>query len=574
LVPKGLDWIREEKSGRLIYRRHYPKDVRKVLGKLEKKVPLESRWRLTETGSAIYHRACAEFDREVREARLSLELAAKRKAAAHDPITPEVIERIVHAFRYQRHAANELLMMAGGDGSDRATGALDWMISEFQEWKIEADYEQMEEHWGRIADKLLADACVYPDPLDVAGRERLLWALNDAGMLREAADRLQLAGKAVEAPATPQRPKNPRGRAKTVSALIDAYKADKWDGWSLSSRAAVEAPFRILREVIGDQPVTEIDREAAREIFSIVKSLPSGLGKNKDLKGLSILAAVERGRALGVPVLGPKTINGSYMGHISAAFGWAEKEEWLVKNPFVGLTAADPVADQDKRDAFTALQLSKLFSSAPWNKPQGSAAKYPGRYWIPLIALFTGMRLAEIGGLRVMDAEVLDGFPSLRVRPHELRSIKTKESRRDIPVPQALKALGLLGYIKERQSSAAPEDLLFPDVRTNVNGKVAAKIGEWFVGHLKASGIVGTKLGVHSFRHSFEDRLKAAGVSGSAEALAVSGRTIRGSQSIYGVAGAAGGGFPLSNLLAVLELVQYAGLDLTHLSTGHGDSTN
>ncbi|GFE75185.1 site-specific integrase [Novosphingobium sp. TCA1] len=564
-MPKGLDWIREEKSGRLIYRRHYPADVRKVLGKLEKKVSLQSRWRLTATGSTLYHRACAEFDREVREARASLELAAKRKAAAHDPITPEIVEQVVLAFRYQRHQANNLLMMTGGGRADRAVGGLDWMISEFQEWKIEADYEKMEEHWGRIADKLLADACVYPDPEDVEGRERVLWALNDAAMLREAADRLQLAGKAVEPPAKPMRPKNPRGRSKTVTALVEAYKADKWDGWSLSSRAAVEAPFRILNEVLGDQPAVEIDRETAREIFSIVRAMPAGLGKNKDLKGLSILAAVERGRTLGLPVLGPKTVNSSYMGHISAAFGWAEKEGWLVKNPFVGLTAADPVADQDKRDAFTGPQLSKLFNSAPWDRPHVKGAKYPGRYWIPLVALFTGMRLAEIGGLRVMDVETLDGFLSLRVRPHEFRSIKTKESRRDIPVPKALQALGLLQYIEERRKDAKPGDLLFPDVRTNVNGKVAAKIGEWFAAHVRTSGIVGTKLGVHSFRHNFEDRLRAVGVSGSAEALAVSGRSVAGSQSIYGTAGAAGGGFPLANLLSVLEMVQYADLNLDHL---------
>lgn len=558
-------WVRQEKTGRLIFRRRYPSDVQPVLGKLEKKVALQSKWRLTETGSTLYHRACVEFDREVREARTALQLAEKRRAAAHDPITPEAVERVVHAFRYQRHQANELQMMAGGDGADRAEGGLDWMIPEFAEWKVEADFEQMEGHWGRIADKLLADEGVHPDPLDVEGRHRVLWALNDAGLLREAADRLQLAGKAVEAPAKPQRPKNPRGRAKTVSALIDAYKAAKWDGWSRSSRAAVEAPFRVLKEAVGDKPVSEIGRDDAREIFETIKALPAGLGKNKDLKGLTVRDAVERGKVLGLARIGPKTVNGGYMCHISAAFGWAVNEDWAAKNPFIGLTSADPVADEDKRDAFAPAHLSKLFCAAPWERPLPKDGKYPGRYWIPLIALYTGMRLAEIGGLRVMDVDVLDGFASLRVRPYEFRPLKNKEARRDLPISGALQGLGLLAYTERRRSAAGPHDLLFPDVRSNVNGKVGAKIGEWFSALVKTSGIDGTKLGIHSFRHNFEDRLKAAGIWGSAEALAVSGRSISGSQSIYGTVGAAGGGFPLANLLAVLEQVQYPGLDLQHL---------
>jgi integrase len=175
------------------------------------------------------------------------------------------------------------------------------------------------------------------------------------------------------------------------------------------------------------------------------------------------------------------------------------------------------------------------------------------------------MRLGEIAGLRVMDAEQVDGVPALRVRPYEGRSIKTKESRRDVPVPSALRRLGLLAFIQHRRTHAAPTDLLFPDGKANVRGQWGAKLGEWFVGHLKEQGIVGTKLGMHSFRHTFEDRLRAAGVSGSAEALAVSGRSVAGSQSIYGTIDATGRGFPMANLEQVLERVAYPELDLSHL---------
>ena len=210
------------------------------------------------------------------------------------------------------------------------------------------------------------------------------------------------------------------------------------------------------------------------------------MGRNAELKDLPVPEAVERGRELGLPTIGPKTVNGSYMAHISSAFGWAENEEWIGKNPFKGLAAADPVSARDKRDPFTVPQLNTLFSSEPWARLIDVKAAKPGRLWVPLIALFSGMRLGEIAGLRVKDMEEIGGLLCFRVRPYEARTLKNEESRRDIPVHSSLLRLGFAKFVQDRRNVAASsEDLLFPDGKANVRGQSGAKLGEWFVGLLK-----------------------------------------------------------------------------------------
>jgi integrase len=106
---------------------------------------------------------------------------------------------------------------------------------------------------------------------------------------------------------------------------------------------------------------------------------------------------------------------------------------------------------------------------------------------------------------------------------------------------------------------AKPEDLLFPDGKPNVRGQWGAKLGERFGQHLKGLGITGNKLSFHSFRHNWEDRLRAAGIHGTSLGKTLGGRKVEGSEAAYGQ------GFTIGDLRDGLEKVSYPGLDLSHL---------
>ena len=243
-------------------------------------------------------------------------------------------------------------------------------------------------------------------------------------------------------------------------------------------------------------------------MVKLLEGLPVNLGRRKELAGLTVPQAVEKGRALGLPTIQPKTINDGYLLHIASVFNWARKEQWVTSNPFEGLSVHDTVSDAERRSAFTADQLSTVFHSGLWQTPWAPDGRKAGDYWVPLLCLFHGLRNGEAAGLRLEDIGTDDGNHVLQLREYGERKLKTAGSRATLPIHPQLLQLGFLKYVEARRD--AEEFLLFPEGTVNDRGQVGAKLGERFSAYVKSLELVGTKLGMHSFRHSFEDALRRA----------------------------------------------------------------
>lgn len=92
-----------------------------------------------------------------------------------------------------------------------------------------------------------------------------------------------------------------------------------------------------MRETLGaSRDLRTIGREEGRQVFNMIVGLPVNLGKLKELQGLTVPEAVEKGRKLGLPTIGPKTINGSYVTFVKAMFQWAVGEGWMDRKPREG----------------------------------------------------------------------------------------------------------------------------------------------------------------------------------------------------------------------------------------------
>ncbi len=206
---------------------------------------------------------------------------------------------------------------------------------------------------------------------------------------------------------------------RTVENLIDAYEADKSPRWSESTKKAVKPVFRFMRDVFKGRAAASITREEARGAVKLLEGLPLAMGRKKELEGLSVPEAIKKAAKLGLPTIGPKTINDGYLLHIASLFNWARKEQWVASNPFEGLTVYDPVDDADRRDPFTAAQLQKLFTSGNWQGPYEEGKGRAGDYWVPLLCLFHGLRNAEAAGLRVEDIDEEVGHPVIRLQPYD-----------------------------------------------------------------------------------------------------------------------------------------------------------
>ena len=121
--------------------------------------------------------------------------------------------------------------------------------------------------------------------------------------------------------------------------------------------------------------------------------------------------------------------------------------------------------------------------------------------WIILLLAETGMRLGEVVGLLKKDIILVESIPHINLCPHPWRSLKTLGSARQIPLIGNLPKL-IETMLQYRSDSA----YLFPrynkkDV-SNANSASAA-LNKWL------KPMLPEKCVVHSFRHSFRDRLRA-----------------------------------------------------------------
>tara|TARA_R110002124_G_scaffold22576_10_gene84952 strand:+ start:97 stop:1737 length:1641 start_codon:yes stop_codon:yes gene_type:complete len=343
--------------------------------------------------------------------------------------------------------------------------------------------------------------------------------------------------------------------AHTLGDLMEAHREAEEGGWSQSAKDSYSSTHKLLRDVLGTtRAVESIDRTAAREIFKLITALPRNRSKRRDLRGLSVREAVEKGQQLGLPTIAPKTINGGYLSTINAMFHWAEKEDWIVKSPFHGLTVDDPVADADKRDAFSIDQLQKLFGAAPWTPRNNSPSGKPAFYWMPLLALFHGLRLGEVGGLLLDDICEIDGYHVMMIRDNAVRGLKTKQSRRTLPIHSKIIDLGFLDFVGKLKQSR--QERLFPEALAKKRGQVGYNVSLWFSAQVKAQELKGRYLTFHALRHSFEDRLREADLHGTALGHHLAGRLVSGTSASYG------SGFSTSKLKEAIERVDYGMINL------------
>jgi len=340
-----------------------------------------------------------------------------------------------------------------------------------------------------------------------------------------------------------------------MADLERTFRAAKLPSLSPATVQGYEPVFRMLRDLLGKEtPVASLNHEDGQRVFEAVTTLPANAQKHGGLKGLGTLQAIAKGKRLGLPTVSAKTVNDRYMANIGALFRFAMKRGWMPVNPVEGLRAHDPVNDRDRRDAFGP-NLQQLFGSAPWTPADASN---PLHYWGPLLALFHGLRLGEVAGLLVRDVAEEAGEPMLLLRDGN-RPLKTKAARRDLPVHPTLVRLGFLQFVEERRKEAVGDGLLFSGQKAYAREQWGRGLGEWFGKHVKALGLEGKKLGMHSLRHDFRDALREADVPEDV-AHYLMGHAQAGMAAVYG------GRPTLARLKAAVAKVSYPALP-THSGT-------
>ena len=94
----------------------------------------------------------------------------------------------------------------------------------------------------------------------------------------------------------------------------------------------------------------------------------------------------------------------------------------------------------------------------------------------------------------------------------EGKRVKTKSSRRKVPIHTELVALGFLEFVEGCRESGVKAKL-FPDLRPDRSGVMTGNWSKWWGRYARKLGITDHRKVFHSFRHTFKDACRAAGVS-------------------------------------------------------------
>ena len=190
-------------------------------------------------------------------------------------------------------------------------------------------------------------------------------------------------------------------------------------------------------------------------------------------------------------------------------------------------------------------------------RPVGGAGE--AAFWLPLLALFTGARLEELGQARTEDVKDIDGVPVLEISDRgEGMSVKTESSRRRIPIHQTLLDLAFLEYVETLRG--AKDERLFPGLKPNKYGRWTPAWSKWWGRYARRkASIVDPRKVFHSFRHTFKDACRACHIPEEVHD-ALTGHSGSSVGRSYG-----GLHYPLAPLVEAMKKLRYPGLSLVHL---------
>lgn len=211
------------------------------------------------------------------------------------------------------------------------------------------------------------------------------------------------------------------------------------------------------------------------------------------------------------------------LSRLRTLLGWAYQNDLAPSNVAEGISVKVADSGKSKRLPFALDELQAIFASPVYaNGDRPKRGKGEAAYWLPLLGLFTGARLEEIGQLRVSDVQrreypdqdgkMLAGWflhitESTDERGQANR-IKNAASERLVPLHPELERLGFIAYVEKLKDQ---QGRVFPDLVPNIYGRLTAKWGEWFGPYMRnVCGITDKRKVFHSFRHTFKDYTRRA----------------------------------------------------------------
>jgi integrase len=250
------------------------------------------------------------------------------------------------------------------------------------------------------------------------------------------------------------------------------------------------------------------------------------------------------------------------VGQIKSLFAVAAEYNLVPSNPAAGVKVAAPKVGKPRRQGYEIVDLNKIFRSPIYkNNDRPKAGAGEAAYWLPLLALFHGARLEELGQLRTTDIQQIERIwvmditdePDHGTGAVKRRRVKTDESRRTIPLHPAVIKLGFLEFVRKQKKDG--HDLLFHHLTPDNNGSLTGNWSKWWGRYARSTiGIKDKTKVFHSFRHAFKTECRRVGIEEQVHDY-ITGHSQKSVGRAYGKE-------PLTRLVSDIRRITYSGVKL------------
>lgn len=302
----------------------------------------------------------------------------------------------------------------------------------------------------------------------------------------------------------------------TLNEAISGYlRYKKSKGKDHKTLTDIELSLHSLSFVRPDiQYINQINKRLILEYEALIAQLPTNYRKSHKLRNLRFGELCEA--TWDKPKLSDASVD-KYTLTLRAFINWCQDTDRMPPWKLPRYEGRDKRNSKDKRHPFTKEELPKLFNSSMFtghapDLEQQLRRHKPGEllikdhnYWVPLIGLYSGMRLREIIQLSITDIRYEDEIAFMDINEDgEGKSLKNHASRRQMPIHLELIKLGFLQYVESIKEQGHKR--VFPYAKPTAAGAPADLFSRQFARYLIAIGIKHKKLSFHSFRHTFIDQ--------------------------------------------------------------------
>jgi hypothetical protein len=175
--------------------------------------------------------------------------------------------------------------------------------------------------------------------------------------------------------------------------------------------------------LIGDRDITTITRADARTFRDKAGQVPKRMPNT--IRAKSVVEQIAWGEKAGAIAVSPSSVN-KQLSMLSSLLQWARNDAGLLdevpgwQNPFAGIQVRDDRDQDEKRVALSVDNLNAIFAAEWYQRAKGAAR------WLPVLALYTGARLEELGQLETADVRQDGTVHYLAITPLDEQGKRTK----------------------------------------------------------------------------------------------------------------------------------------------------